>query len=143
MAETLLPPLRGALNPKESHNLQDGFKEADLLHLLQPLAGRPAGTVLPVLGQLACFDARGQLWRLLAYVPASPSECTTYAGRQARRFPEAGQVERWFAGIPLGYFTEIDLTDSAECLALERQTEAIVVPMYPANQQAQHLRKAA
>jgi hypothetical protein len=40
-------------------------------------------------------------------------------------------------------FTEIDITDYAEGLALERTTEAIVIQMYPATHQAARLRKAA
>lgn len=142
MDASLIPPLRSALAPKECFTLST-FRDGDLLHLLAEVARRPAGTVLPVLGQLCCFDEHGQLWRLVAYVPASPLECTTYAGRQARRFPEPGQLERWFGGVHL-LFTEIDLTDSAEGLALERWSEAPVIPMYPANQQAPRaLRKAA
>jgi hypothetical protein len=137
-----IPPLRSALAPKEFFTL-DSFRDGDLIHLLAEVARRPAGTVLPVLGQNACYDAQGNLWRLLAYVPASPEECTTYAGRQASRFPEAGQLERWFGGVHMR-FTEIDITDSAESLALERCTEAVVIPMYPANQLGRPaLRKAA
>lgn len=141
MDASLIPPLRSALAPKEFFTLST-FLDGDLIHLLAEVARRPAGTVLPVLGQNACYDAKGNLWRLLAYVPASPEECTTYAGRQAARFPEAGQLERWFGGVHL-VFTEIDITDSAEGLALERRTEALVIPMYPAGQQATALHKAA
>jgi hypothetical protein len=126
--KNLVPPLRSALEPKQEYDLTTGFKDGDLLHLLDEPQHR---TVLPVLGQCCCYDAAGNLWRLLAYVPASSHNCTTYMGRQARRFPEAGQVERWFGGIPLGCFTEVDITDSAEALALERCTEAIVIQLYP------------
>lgn len=141
MEKLPVPPLRSALAPKESYAV-DTFLDGDMLHLLDELVHRPAGTVLPVLGQCQYFDAQRQLWRLLAYVPASTEECTTYAGRQASRFPEAGQLERWFGGVHM-VFTEIDITDSAEALALERRTEALVIPMYPARQQAARLRKAA
>lgn len=141
MDNSLIPPLRSALAPKESYAVAT-FLGGDLIHLLSSVAYWPAGTVLPVLGQCQYFDAQKQLWRLLAYVPASADECTTYAGRQARRFPEAGQLEQWFGGVHM-VFTEIDITDSAECLALERRTEAVVIPMYPANRQASPLRKAA
>jgi hypothetical protein len=126
----VVPPLRSALGQKQEYDLATGFKDGDLLHLLTELQHHPASTVLPVLGQCCCYDAAGNLWRLLAYVPASPLDCTTYAGRQARRFPEAGQVERWFGGIHM-VFTEVDITDSAEALAVERCTEAIVIQMYP------------
>ena len=141
MDNCLLPFLKGALNPKEPYNLSDGFRESDLLHVLGAGLPWPAGTVLPVLGQCLCRDAQGCAWRLLAYVPAAPQDCTTYAGRQARRFPEQGQTERWFGGIPLGYFTELDLTDYADELALERLSGAVVIEMYP--KQAQMLRQAA
>lgn len=142
MEKTLLPPLRSALEPKLTYDMATGFCEGDLLHLLSAVARRPAGTVLPVLGQCLCLDASGLAWRLLAYVPASPQDCTTYAGRTASRFPEAGQQERWFAGVHL-VFTEIDITDSAEALAVERHQQAIVVQMYPSHRQARSLRKAA
>lgn len=144
MDKSLIPPLRSALEPQHTFSLADGFVDGDLLHLLAEVAHRPAGTVLPVLGQCACYDATGQLWRLLAYVPASPLDCTTYAGRQASRFPEAGQLERWFAGVQMR-FTEIDITDSAEALAVERHQEAIVIQMYPTTRTARPalLRKAA
>jgi hypothetical protein len=140
--KNLIPNLRSALEPKASFSLDEGFNPDDLIHLLDEVARRPAGTVLPVLGQLRCCDASGRPWRLVAYVPASPLDCTTYAGRQASRFPEAHQEERWFAGVQMR-FTEIDITDYAEGLALERTTEAIVIQMYPATHQAARLRKAA
>ena len=141
MDKLLLPCLKGALNPKEPYSLTDGFRASDLLHVLAAGLPWPAGTVLPLLGQCLCRDAQGHTWRLLAYVPAAPQECTTYHGRQARRFPEEGQLERWFAGIPMGYFTELDITDNADDLALERLTEAVIIPMYP--KPAQMLRQAA
>ena len=141
MDKPLLPFLKGALNPKLPYSVEDGFQEGDLLHLLGEVAGRPAGTVWPVLGQCRCCDPAGHCWRLLAYVPASASDCTTYFGRTASRFPEAGQLERWFAGVQMR-FTEIDITDWAESLALERQTEAVVIQMYPPHQQG-FLRQAA
>lgn len=130
-----LPALRSALLPNHSYSLTDGFVDGDLLHLLAEVARRPAGTVLPILGQCQCFDAQGKPWRLLAYVPASPLDCTTYAGRQASRFPEVGQVERWFAGVQMR-FTEIDITDYADELAIERHQEGIVVQMWPKRSRA-------
>jgi hypothetical protein len=140
--DNLLPDLRSALSPKVSYSLLEGFQAGDLLHLLNEAVCRPAGTVLPLLGQCLCRDAQGRAWRLLAYVPASPLDCTTYMGRQANRFREEGQTETWFGGVHM-LFSEIDITDYAESLALERHTEAVVIQMYPANRQASHLRKAA
>ena len=137
----LVPPLPSALPPAAVLSLADGFRAGDLLHLRAALAHRPAGTVWPVLGQCLCRDAQGGAWRLLAYVPASPQQCTTYSGRTARRFPEAGQAEQWFGAVAL-LFTEIDVTDHAEALALERVAEAKIVAMYP-TAQAARLRRAA
>ncbi|TPG66096.1 hypothetical protein [Hymenobacter nivis] len=137
----LLPSLRSALMPKEALSLADGFQAGDLLHLAAAVAHRPTGTVLPVLGQCRCLDAQGRAWRLLAYVPASPQECTTYSGRTARRFPEEGQQEQWFGTLPAMLFTEIDVTDYAEALRLERCVEAKVIAMYPKTGPA--LRQAA
>jgi hypothetical protein len=100
---------------------------------------------LDVVGQCLCRDANGEAWRLLAYVAPSDGEFTSYADRQAARFPEAGQMERWFGSIYL-FFTEIDITDHADELALERCVPTVAAPSVPAlpfHQPATGLRKAA
>ncbi|RZK44855.1 MAG: hypothetical protein EOO61_02290, partial [Hymenobacter sp.] len=130
MEKPLLPPLRSALKGEKPILLTDGLLEGDLLHLKAPVAGRPTGTVLPVLGYCLCVDAQGQPYALRAYVPLCPEYATTYAGREAARFPEPGQRERWLGSIQL-YFSEIDLTDHAHELALERRREGLVIAMYP------------
>ncbi|MVN78943.1 hypothetical protein GO988_21650 [Hymenobacter sp. HMF4947] len=134
MDKPLLPPLASALKGEKPLSLTDGFREGDLLHLKAEVAGRPKGTVLPVLGYCLCFDAQGQPYALRAYVPICPAYATTYAGREAARFPEPGQRERWLGGVQMR-FTEIDLTDHAHELAVERRREALVVQMYPDRQQ--------
>jgi hypothetical protein len=141
----MLPPLRGALDPKERFDLSEGPHEDDLVHLLAEVAGRPAGTIWTPLGFCLCCDEAGQPYQLRLYVPLSPGHATTYAGREASRFPVPGQVERWFRGVHMR-FTEVDVTDYADSLALERISGGIVVPMYPTTQHARRsvgLRKAA
>jgi hypothetical protein len=130
MEKPLLPPLASALKGEKPLSLFDGFREGDLLHLKAEVAGRPKGTVLPVLGYCLCIDAQGQPYALRAYVPL----CPEYAGREAARFPEPNQRERWLGGIQL-YFSELDLTDHAHELALERRREGLVIAMYPERQQ--------
>jgi hypothetical protein len=139
MEKSLLPPLASALKGEKPIPLTEGLLEGDLLHLKAPVAGRPKGTVLPVLGYCLCIDAQGQPYALRAYVPLCPEYATTYAGREAARFPEPNQRERWLGGIQL-YFSEIDLTDHAHELALERRREGLVIAMYP---ERQVLRRAA
>jgi hypothetical protein len=139
MEKPLLPPLPSALKGEKPIPLTEGLLEGDLLHFKAPVAGRPKGTVLPVLGYCLCVDAQGQPYALRAYVPLCPEFATTYAGREAARFPEPNQRERWLGSIQL-YFSEIDLTDHAHELALERRREGLVIAMYPERQQ---LRRAA
>ncbi len=135
MEKPLLPSLASALKGEKPIALTEGFREGDLLHLKAEVAGRPAGTVLPVLGYCLCVDAQGQPYALRAYVPLSPAFATTYAGREAARFPEPNQRERWLGGVQMR-FTEVDLTDHAHELALERRREGLVIQMYPDRQQS-------
>ncbi len=131
MEKPLLPLLASALKGEKPLSLAEGFAEGDLLHLKAPLLGLPKGTVLPVLGYCLYVDAQGQPYALRAYVPLSPEGGTTYAGREAARFPEPGQRERWLQRR----FSELDITDHAHELAIERRREALVVQMYPERQQ--------
>jgi hypothetical protein len=130
MEKPLLPLLASALKGEKPILLTEGLLPGDLLHLKATVAGRPKGTVLPVLGYCLYFDAQGQPYALRAYVPLCPEGATTYAGREAARFPEPGQQERWLGGVQM-YFTELDLTDHAHELALERRREGLVIAMYP------------
>lgn len=134
MSTSLLPAVASALKGEKPISLAEGLQEGDLLHLKAPLLGRPKGTVLPVLGYCLCFDAQQQPYALRAYVPLCPAQGTTYAGREAARFPEPGQRERWLGGVQMR-FTELDLTDHAHELALERRREGLVIQMYPERQQ--------
>jgi hypothetical protein len=135
MDKPLLPALPSAVRGEKPIALFDGgFLPGDLVHVKADLSGWPANTVLPVLGQNACYDAQGHIWRLVAYLPLSRAFATTYAGRDAARFPEPGQRESWFSGVQM-YFTELDITDHAHELALERRREAMVIQLYPERQQ--------
>lgn len=134
MEKPLLPLLASALKGEKPILLTEGLLPGDLLHLKAEVAGRPKGTVLPVLGYCLCLDAQGQPYALRAYVPLCPAQATTYAGREAARFPEPGQQERWLGSVQL-FFTELDLTDHAHELALERRREGLLIQMYPERQQ--------
>jgi hypothetical protein len=134
MEKPLLPLLVSALKGEKPVSLTQGLLPGDLVHLLGTLLGWPKGTILQALGYCLCFDAQGHPYALRIYVPLSPAHGTTYAAREAARFPEPGQQECWFAGVQMR-FTEIDLTDHAHELALERRREGLVIQMYPERQQ--------
>jgi hypothetical protein len=123
----LIPSLPCSDRAREKHLVADGFRDGDLLYLLAGIGDWPAGTVLPVLGFCVCHDVNYQPYALRAYVPG---RATTYSGREAARFPAALQTEMWLGSIPM-YFTEIDITDHADALALRRISEAVVIEMYP------------
>ena len=129
MEKSLLPLLASALKGEKPFSLTNGFREGDLLHLTADLIGCFKGTVLPVLGYCLCFDAQGQPYSLRAYVPVCPVGATTYAHREAVRFPEFGQCERWLGGVQMR-FTELDLTDHAHELALERRHENLLAQIH-------------
>jgi hypothetical protein len=123
MDKPLLPALRSALpdQPGQTFDLSTGFAPADKLHILnEPIAGHLAGSIVPVLGQsLGHETPTSPPYALVAYVPVSPTVCIAYRDRSAAHFESDQLVERWFNGIQL-YFAEIDITDHAENLALER-----------------------
>jgi hypothetical protein len=58
------------------------------------------------------------------------AHAVAYTEREARRYATANQREQWFGSV-LMYLTEIDLTDYADCLRLERLSER-VTPLLPA-----------
>ena len=146
---TLLPELPNILasfQPIPTYSVATGFEIADALHLLSHLAGHRQGDVLEVLGYCLSFDEQGQPYALLAYVRPSATECVTFTERQAARFPEAGQQERWLSNERPLLLTEIDITDHADALALERSTPVVAAPsaaVLPFHQPAAGLRKAA
>jgi hypothetical protein len=122
----LVPNLPCAMKARVKHNISSGFQNGDLLHLGKEAAGYPAGTVLPVLGYCLCQDVNYDAYAVRAYVPGHG---TTWSGREAQRFPTAIQEEKLFDAIPM-LFTEIDITDCADALTLQRIHEAVVIPMY-------------
>lgn len=132
----LVPRLSCARRPRERYDLTVGFHATDRLHVLRACQGFDAGTILPVLGYCLYLDGRGDTYAVHAYVPGYG---TTAAGREAERFPAVHQQEVLFTPLP-PFITEIDVTEWADCLALERLHEAVVIPMYPSEQ---HRRLAA
>jgi hypothetical protein len=126
---SLLPCLPGALRGQRRtlFSLDTGFELGDQLHLKADIAGHLKGSVVPVLGQcLSRETPLGPPYALVAYVPASATVCVTYAERPAAHFEVGQHVERWFNGVQL-YFAEIDVTDHAESLALERSMIATTI----------------
>jgi hypothetical protein len=117
-----------------------GFTENDLLRLAAPVLDFPSGTVLPVLGYCINEKVDGTPYCVRAYVPGRG---TTFAGRQASRFRTALQREVWIGGIRPLFFSEINITDQAEALRLERVVEAVVIPMYDYRGLDSPMRKAA
>jgi hypothetical protein len=123
MDKPLIPALRSALPGQRTltFDLSAGFEPTDKLHILhETIAGHLAGSVVPVLGQrLSRETPTSPPYALVAYVPVSPTVCIAYAERSAAHFEVDQHIERWFGGVQL-YFAEIDITDHAESLALER-----------------------
>ena len=139
-----IPPLRSALQPKHLYSLATGFESGDRIHLLAAVGGHRAGDVLDVLGYCLSLDEHGNPYALRAYVRASTTSSVGYGARQAVRFAEAGQQERWLSNVRPLRLTEIDITDHAEELALERcPVVAPVAAATPLPQPALGLRKAA
>jgi hypothetical protein len=131
MDTLLLPVLPDALRPKDkaaahhlaTHPLQAG----DQLHVVHSLLGFPRGAVLPVYGACLISDGKGQPYQVRAYVrPEANATPVAYQQREAVRFPATHpdqQREQWFGAVLL-YLVELDLTDYADCLRLERATPA-------------------
>ena len=124
---SLIPLLASPGKKKPDLSIAGGFTDGDLLHLTGPVLDFPKGTVLPVLGYCIDEEVDGTPYCVRAYVPGRG---TTFAGRQASRFRTALQREVWFGGVRPLFLTEIDVTDHAEALRLERIVEAVVIPMY-------------
>ncbi|MCC3156467.1 hypothetical protein LJ737_04415 [Hymenobacter sp. 15J16-1T3B] len=122
----LVPMLADVRARAHKHDPALGFRDSDLLHIIRNCEDRSAGQVLPVLGYCICFGVNQEAYAVRVYVPGRQ---TTSAGREALRFPTALETEVLFVPLP-AFITEIDVTDSAHCLALERVHEAVVIPMY-------------
>lgn len=140
----LVPSLPAHDDPtgRQRHLVTD-LKDGDLIHFLADVFGadpdKPLfrkGQIAHVLGFCRCDDLNGQPYQVRAYLPGFG---TTWAAREARRYPTALQEEVLFS-YPLT-LTELDLTDHAEALALERHEGAKVIAMYP--KPAHMLRQAA
>ncbi len=127
----LVPSLPDVACKRTRHAITD-LRDGDLLHVLADIAGpdgKPLfrkGTIVPVLGFVRCDDLTGLAYVVRAYVPGFG---TSLACRDARMFPTALQQEMLFSYPET--ITEVDLTDHADALALERHVGARVIPMYP------------
>jgi hypothetical protein len=128
---SLVPTLIDLFNKRVRHLATD-LQPGDALHLMAPLLGFKKGRKVSIYGYCVEYDTQGQAFSVTAYVrPDGLGDHTlAYAERQAGRYPTANQKEQWFGSV-LMYLTEIDLTDYADCLRLERLSER-VLPLLPA-----------
>jgi hypothetical protein len=126
----LVPSLPDVLNRRRKHVVTD-LQGGDQLHATSALLGFKRGAVLPIYGYCVLTDESGQAYSVRAYVrPVSMDHAVAFDSREAVRFPTNAlgtQQEYWF-GSYLMYLTEIDLTDYADCLRLERLS-ARVLPL--------------
>ncbi|MGI4862397.1 MAG: hypothetical protein ACRYFZ_00625 [Janthinobacterium lividum] len=124
---SLLPTLPDLFNKRVRHLITD-LQAGDNLHPTSKLLGFPKGYTLPIYGYCALYDADGQPYQVRAYVrPLSFEQKGVVASseREAVRFRFDNQREVWF-GERLMYLLEIDLTDHADCLRLERLPERVL-----------------
>ena len=130
-AATLVPTLTDLFNKRLKHPATD-LQPGDSLHLTAPILGFPKGRKVAIYGYCVQFDTQGFAYSAVAYVrPDGLSEhAVAYSEREAGRYPTDAQRELWFGSV-LMYLTEIDLTDYADCLRLERLSERIT-PLLPA-----------
>jgi hypothetical protein len=126
----LVPSLTDLFNKRVRHLATD-LQPGDSLHLMAPILGFKKGRKVSIYGYCVEYDTQGQPFSVTAYVrPDGLGDHTlAYSERQAGRYPTAGQREQWFGSV-LMYLTEIDLTDYADCLRLERLSER-VLPLLP------------
>ncbi len=137
----LVPTLADVVNKRLRHPATD-LQAGDQLHFTAPVLGFPRGTSRAIYGYCVYTDDQGQAYAVRAYVrPTNLGDfVVAFTERDARRYPTANQQERWF-GEYLMYLTEIDLTDYADCLRLERLSER-VTPLLPAATTAPYLQAA-
>lgn len=124
----LVPTLPDVANKRMRHPITD-LRGGDQLHLTAKVLGFAKGSVLGIYGYCILRDADGTPYQVRAYVRGG-THCVAYSAREAVRFRFEDQKERWFGSVLL-YLTEIDLTDYADCLKLERQPEPLVRLLYP------------
>jgi hypothetical protein len=128
---TLVPALTDLFNKRVKHPAT-ALQPGDSLHLTAPLLGFPKGRKVAVYGYCVQIDTQGFAYSAVAYVrPDSLNDhAVAYSEREAARYPAVDQREQWFGSV-LMYLTEIDLTEYADCLKLERLSERIT-PLLPA-----------
>lgn len=119
----LVPTLADVFNKRVRHTVTD-LRGGDQLHLTAPVAGFPKGSVHGIYGYCTYTDEQGQVYAVTAYVRGG-SQAVAYTDRAARRYATANQHEQWFGSV-LMYLTEIDLTDYADCLRLERLSDRVL-----------------
>lgn len=126
---SLLPTLPDLFNKRVRHPLTT-LQPGDSLHLTAAVCGFPKGRKVSIYGFCVQFDTQGDAIGVTAYVrPDSLSEhAVAYSERDAQRYPTANQREQWFGSV-LMYLTEIDLTDYADCLRLERLNERVAMAL--------------
>lgn len=123
---TLVPTLTDAVNKRVKHSATT-LQPGDQLHLTAPILGFPKGISRAIHGYCLHLDEQGRAYAVTAYVqPLDMGKHTIpYTEREARRYPTPNQREQWFGSV-LMYLTEIDLTDYADCLRLERLSERVL-----------------
>jgi hypothetical protein len=135
----LVPMLTDVVNKRHKHLATD-LQPGDQLHFTAPILGFARGTVHALYGYCVHFDTHGSAYAVTGYINGGP-HAVPYTEREARRYPTANQHEQWFGSV-LMYMTEIDLTDYADCLRLERLSER-VLPLLPADVALPFYRQAA
>jgi hypothetical protein len=123
---SLIPTLPDVLTRRRQHAVTD-LQPGDQLHLTAAILGFARGRVLPIYGYCVHTDEQGQPFLVRAYVRADEARghAVPFHQRDARLHPTTGQRERWFGAV-LMYMVEIDLTDYADCLRLERLSQRVL-----------------
>lgn len=127
----LVPTLADLFNKRVRHAITD-LRAGDSLHTTAPMLGFPRGRKVDVYGYCTQYDTDGRPYAVTAYVRpfALGQHTVAYGQREASRYPAHHQTEQWFGSV-LMYLTEIDLTEYADCLRLERLSERLT-PLLPA-----------
>jgi hypothetical protein len=119
-----LPLLPDALRPKDKKAARSiaELQAGDQLHLTAAVLGLPKGSVLPIAGLCRTVTPDGHTVNVVAYVlpRATTAQTALFTERDYYRFPCALYQEVWF-GTPPVVLVEIDLTDYADCIRLERR----------------------
>jgi hypothetical protein len=125
-SNALVPTLPDVLYRRHQHTVTD-LQPGDQLHLTAAILGFARGRVLGIYGYCVHSDEQGHPYAVRAYVRADEARghAVAFSQRDARRHPTTGQRERWFGAV-LMYMVEIDLTDYADCLRLERLSERVL-----------------